>query len=100
MPKNRFLTTTQKQVLEAIGPDRGYFNVADNRLGMRRTTMHTHLSDVWKKYLDALETIADYYPIFHGRFSRHEDALKSVRRKLRRRKREYERSLEARWWRK
>lgn len=90
-----FLSSRQKEVLEAQGKNATNKKVADNydRLNMPRSTMHSINSNIFDNFKEALETIDEYFPIFEGRFKKEKhydelwDRMRSIRLKMSRIKR-------------
>ena len=85
-----FLTSKQKEVLEAIGKDAVNFKIADDvdHLNMPRSTMHSINSNVFNNFREALEAMDEYFDVFEGRYRKHEaevwDRMRSIRLKIKR----------------
>ena len=83
-----FLSSKQKEVLEAQGKNAINKKVADNRLGMPRSTMHSINSNVFNNFREGLEVMDEYFDVFEGRYKRHEDEIwdrmRSIRLKMKR----------------
>lgn len=87
-----FLSSKQKEVLEAQGKNAINKKVAHNydRLNMPRSTMHSINSNIFNNFREALEVMDEYFPVFEGRYKRHEkevwDRMRSIRSKIKRTK--------------
>ena len=86
-----FLTEAQKRVLDAIGKDALNFKVADHNLKMKRSTMHSINTNIFDNFVEALEVMDEYFPIFKGRIKRRGgsdsdvwDRMRSIRLKIKR----------------
>ena len=83
-----FLSTKQREVLEAQGKNAIRKKVASNDLGMNSSTFHSINSNIFKNFREALEVMDEYYPVFEGRFKRHDlevwDRMRSLRAKMQR----------------
>jgi len=83
-----FLSTKQKQVLEAQGRKAENKRVADNhdRLNMPRSTMHSINSNIFNNFREALDVMDEYFDVFEGRYRRHGDPvwerMRSIRYKM------------------
>lgn len=83
-----FLSSRQKEILAAQGKDARFKGTADqpDRLNMNRSTMHSINSNIFNNFREALEAMDEYFPVFEGRFKRHEpevwDRMRSLRLKM------------------
>ena len=79
-----FLTKREKQILLELGVKREFHNVAPLRLQISPKTVDSHLTKIWKKYMDALETMDKYSGVFEGRAGIHRKELEELLRVNRR----------------
>ena len=79
-----FLTRREKEILEALGKYNQEKNVAHQKLGIAQSTVRSHSTKIFKKFVEALETMVEYEPIFKGRLKRNHDEVWELTRKLRR----------------
>jgi hypothetical protein len=83
-----FLSSRQKEVLEAQGKYAEYKKVADDkdRLNISRSTLHSINSNIFNNFREGLETMDEYFDIFDGRYKRHFnevwDRMRSIRYKM------------------
>lgn len=78
-----FLTRREKEILEALGKYNQEKNVAHQKLGIRQSTVRSHSTKIFKKFVEALDTIVEYQPVFEGRLKRHHHEVWALTRKLR-----------------
>ena len=75
-----FLTQREREILEALGKYNQEKNVAHQKLGIAQSTVRSHSTKIFKKFVEALDTIIEYEPIFRGRLKlNHEEVWKLTR---------------------
>jgi DNA-binding NarL/FixJ family response regulator len=78
-----FLTRREKEVLEKMGSDGRGSAFVPAALGIQRATVNSHLTKIFVKYLEALETVSEYDGVFDGRMKKHADVILKQFRKQR-----------------
>jgi len=64
-----FLTKREREILEALGKYNENKNVAHQKLGVAQSTVRSHSTKIFKKFVEALEVIVEYQPVFEGRLT-------------------------------
>ena len=78
-----FLTRREREILEALGKYNQEKNVAHQKLGIAQSTVRSHSTKIFKKFVEALETIVEYQPVFEGRLTRNHHEVWKLTRLLR-----------------
>lgn len=89
----KFLSRREEQCLNAIGKDNQNHNTAHQSLitpsgTMSQSTMRSHMTRIFQRYVESMEVMAEFYDVFHGRFNKHEATLKRLQRQINKRRRE------------
>jgi len=68
-----FLTTRQKEVLNAQTLSKRAIKIPEYRLNVKKSTINSINTQVFSDFMEALEIMADdeYWEIFEGRFKKH-----------------------------
>jgi len=68
-----FLTTRQKEVINAQKPRERSQAIPNRRLDITESALHSINSDIFMNFVEALELMADseVFEIFKGRFKKH-----------------------------
>lgn len=89
-----FLSEREEEILRALGKYNENKNVAHKSIQVIRTGTYmtpggvrSHMTRIFKRYLEAQALIAEYYDVFNGRLKKHESNLKSIQRETAKRKR-------------
>ncbi len=89
-----FLSEREEEILRVIGKYNENSNVAHERIQVPRTGTYmtsggvrSHMTRIFKRYVEAQTLIAEYYDVFNGRLKKHESYLKSIQRETAKRKR-------------
>jgi len=81
-----FLTSRQKQILDAQGRNAERKKTAHVDLDMPRSTMHSINTNVFNGFLSALEAMDEFFPVFEGRYRKHYpevwERMRSIRNKM------------------
>lgn len=89
----KFLSRREEQCLNALGKWNQNKNVAHQKLitpsgSMSQSTMRTHMTRIFQRYVEGLEVMSEYYDVFHGRFNKHDAKLRKLQRQINKRRRE------------
>ena len=90
-----FLSQRETEVLKAIGYDGENIKIAHEKLINARTgtylsdsTVRAHLTRIFKRYMEAMDVMAEYAPVFHGRFEKHKNKIIACQRLRAKRRRD------------
>lgn len=89
--KMSFLRPTERKLLEKaknIGMNVSRKYLA-REMGKETSTVNSHLTRIFQRYVEAQEIMAEYYPMFTGRLRRNKDEIKGIEKRLRKAKREH-----------
>ena len=70
-------------MLEAIGTQGENIYTAHERLGIKISTVNSHLTKIFQKYQQAVNVVDEYGLVFDGRSRRHKENLMPVLLRLR-----------------
>lgn len=90
----KFLSRREEEILKTLGYDNEKSYRAHERLTTTKGTclsesgLRSSMTRVFQRYMEALEVMADFYPVFHRRFNKHEEELKRLQRQINKRRRE------------
>ena len=86
-----FLRPAERKLLEKarkVGLNVSRKYLAGEVDGMSTSTVNSHLTRIFKRYVEAQRIMAEHYPMFTGRIKRNEIELKKIEKTLRKAKRE------------
>ena len=90
-----FLSHRELEVLDAIGKYATNKITAHEKLINARTgkylsssTVRAHLTRIFKRYMEAMDVMAEYAPVFEGRFEKHKNKIIACQRLRAKRRRE------------
>jgi hypothetical protein len=74
------VTERQKEVIHALGKFNENKNVAHDRLGIVQSTVRSTCTSVFVNFVETLELMDEYFPVFQRRFSYKPELYTQLRR--------------------
>lgn len=85
MVKKTFITTREREVVEALTASNRYMMVPTERLACSQSSINSTLTFVFDKFMDALRLMAneEHTDTFASRFKKNNEEIRSLTRKIR-----------------
>lgn len=90
-----FLSPREEEILTALGKFNENKNVAHQKIHVAKTGTHmtaggvrSHMTRIFKRYLEAQHLVTEYYDVFQNRLTKHNAVIKKQQRQLNKRKKE------------
>ena len=77
-----FLSLREREVMLYIGKygENLHTDFQLSRLHISDTTVRSHMTRIFQRFMEAEKFMAEYYDVFHGRFNKHTDNIAQARR--------------------
>ncbi len=88
-----FLSEREEELLKALGKHNENHKVAHQKFTtyngtMNASTMRSHMTRIFQRYIQALEMMSEYYDVFGNRLIKHDSKLRAIQRRTTKRRRE------------